>query len=80
MTKHQKITKELENFFVKKEGKKILKNIKNKNLMKEGLIDSLDVLTICSLLQKKFNYKVDLSSSKVLKSFESFENIVKLVK
>jgi len=80
MTKHQKITKELENFFIKKEGKKILKNIKNKNLMKEGLIDSLDVLTICSLLQKKFNYKVDLSSSKVLKSFESFENIVKLVK
>ena len=80
MTTKQKIKKELENFFIKKDGKEILKNIKEKNLMKEGLIDSLDILTICSILQKKFNYRVNLSNQNALKSFEKFDKIVKLIK
>jgi len=48
--------------------------------MKEGLIDSLDILTICSILQKKFNYRVNLSNQNALKSFEKFDKIVKLIK
>ena len=78
--KKKKIIKELENFFVKKEGKEILKSIKKKNLIQSGLIDSLDILTLSSILQKKFNYKVNLNNPKILKSFEKFEKIVGLIK
>jgi acyl carrier protein len=80
MKKKKKIIKELENFFVKKEGKEILKSIKKKNLIQSGLIDSLDILTLSSILQKKFNYKVNLNNPKILKSFEKFEKIVGLIK
>lgn len=80
MKKKEKIVKELENFFIKKEGKEILKSIKKKNLIQSGLIDSLDILTLSSILQKKFNYKVNLNNPKILKSFEKFEKIVGLVK
>jgi acyl carrier protein len=80
MKKKEKIVKELENFFIKKEGKEILKSIKKKNLIQSGLIDSLDILTLSSILQKKFNYKVNLNNPKILKSFEKFEKIVGLIK
>mgnify|MGYP000468753427 FL=1 len=36
----------VDNFLVKKEGKKILKGIEKKNLLNEGIIDSLDVFTL----------------------------------
>jgi len=80
MSKKDKIIKELENFFEKRDGKETLKNLRKKNLIKEGLIDSLDILTLSTILQKKFNYKVNLNNSRTLKSFEKFDKIVSLIK
>ena len=70
----------LENFFIKKEGKQILKNIKKKNLIKEGYLDSMDVVSLASLIQKHFKIKINLSKESVLKSFENFNSIIKLIK
>jgi len=80
MNKKKKIIKELENFFEKRDGKEALKNLRKKNLIKDGVIDSLDILTLSVILQKKFNYKVNLNNSKTLKSFEKFDKIVSLIK
>jgi acyl carrier protein len=80
MNKNNRIIKELENFFIKKEGKQILKNLRKKNLIKDGLIDSLDILSLSMLLQKRFKFKLNLSSPKTLKSFERFDKIVNLIK
>ena len=70
----------LENYFSKKEGKQVLKNIKKKNLIKEGYLDSMDVVNLASLIQKTFKKKIDLSKEKVLESFEKFDLIIKLIK
>ena len=43
----------VDNFLSKKEGKSVLKGIEKKNLVDEGLIDSLDILTITSEIEKK---------------------------
>ncbi len=77
--KNQKIVF-LENYFSKKEGKQVLKNIKKINLIKTGYLDSMDVVNLASLIQKTFKKKIDLSKEKVLKSFEKFDLILKLIK
>jgi acyl carrier protein len=70
----------LENFFIKKEGKQILKKIKKINLIKEGYLDSMDVVNLASLIQRHFKIKINLSKESVLKSFENFSSIIKLIK
>ena len=70
----------LENFFIKKEGKQILKKIKKINLIKEGYLDSMDVVNLASLIQRDFKIKINLSKESVLKSFENFSSIIKLIK
>ena len=62
----------------KKEGKQVLKNIK-KNLIKEGYLDSMDVVNLASLIQKTFK-KNRSFKRKILKSFEKFDLIIKLIK
>jgi acyl carrier protein len=80
MNKKEKVIKELEAFFEKRDGKESLKKLRKKNLIKDGVIDSLDILTLSTILQKKFNYKINLNNSKNLKSFEKFDKIVSLIK
>ncbi len=77
--KNQKISF-LENFFIKKEGKQILKNLKKDNLIKQGYLDSMDVVNLASLIQKKYQIKINLSKESILKSFEKFDSIIKLIK
>ena len=43
----------VDNFLTKKEGRSILKNIEKKNLVNDGILDSLDILTVASEIEKK---------------------------
>lgn len=74
---HEKI---IEKFFIKKEGQAIKKKLKKINLVKSGLLDSMDILNLASFISNKFNKKIDISNEKNLKAFEKFESIVNLVK
>ena len=52
--KHKNTVKNiLDNFLQNKEGKSVLKNIEKRKLVDEGLLDSLDILTIASEIEKK---------------------------
>lgn len=77
--KNQKVTF-LENFFIKKEGKQILKNLKKDNLIKQGYLDSMDIVNLALLIQKTYKIKINLSKESILKSFEKFDSIIKLIK
>ena len=74
---HEKI---IEKFFIKKEGQAIKKKLKKINLVKSGLLDSMDILNLALFISNKFNKKIDISNEKNLKAFEKFENILNLVK
>ena len=63
----------VDNFLVKKEGKKILKGIEKKNLLNEGIIDSLDVFTLASLIEKKAKRKLNISNDKIFKKFQKYK-------
>ena len=56
--KSSKIVKTIvDDFLIKKEGKSVLNNIEKKKLVDDGLIDSLDILTITSEIEKKTKKK-----------------------
>ena len=80
MKKSTNYKKILENFFIKKEGQSIKKNLKKINLIKSGILDSMDILNLALFISKKFNIKVDISNEKNLKAFEKFDNILKILK
>ena len=72
------LKKIVDNFLVKKNGKNILKNIEKKNLINEGLIDSLDIFTLGSLIEKKIKKKITISYQKIFKKFYSYKKLINL--
>ena len=68
----------VDSFLVKKEGKKILKGIEKKNLLNEGIIDSLDVFTLASLIEKKAKRKLNISNDKIFKKFQKYKELTNL--
>ena len=78
MSKKKIIKKIVDDFLSKKEGKSILKDIEEKNLVDEGLIDSLDILTIASEIEKKTNKKIDISKSKNFNKFNKYKDLINI--
>tara|TARA_B100000787_G_scaffold167627_1_gene154777 strand:+ start:398 stop:664 length:267 start_codon:yes stop_codon:yes gene_type:complete len=78
--KYNKIVKNIiDNFLIKKEGKSILKEIESKKLLDEGLLDSLDILTISSEIEKKTKKKIDISKSKNYKKFNKYKDLINII-
>ena len=57
----------------------MLKNIDKKNLVKEGIIDSLDLLTLASLIEKKTGKKILISNSKIYKKFNNYKKLINIL-
>ena len=68
----------LDNFLNKKIDKKNFKNLTKLNLLFDGFIDSLDVVTISHLFKKKF--KIDLEiNEKNIKVFNSYNKLLEKI-
>ena len=76
MSNKKIVKKIIDDFLTKKEGKSILKDIEKKKLVDEGLIDSLDILTIASDIEKKTNKKIDISKSKNKNKFNNYNDLI----
>jgi acyl carrier protein len=76
MSNKKIVKKIIDDFLTKKEGKSILKDIEKKKLVDEGLIDSLDILTIASDIEKKTNKKIDISKSKNYNKFNNYNDLI----
>ncbi len=68
----------VDDFLTKKEGKSILKNIEKKNLVNDGILDSLDILTVASEIEKKAKKKIDISKPKNFKKFNKYKDLIKI--
>ena len=77
--KNKNIVKNLlDNFLINKEGKSVLKNINKRKLVDEGLLDSLDILTIASQIEKKTKKKIDISKPKNFNKFNKYKDLIKI--
>ena len=69
----------LDNFFLEKMGKETFKKIKTKNLISDGLIDSLDIVTLSFLIKKRF--KIDIKvNEKNIALFNSYDKLLNKIK
>ena len=76
---HKNIVKNiLDNFLQNKEGKSILKNIEKRKLVDEGLLDSLDIVTIASEIEKKTKKKIDISKPKNFNKFNKYKDLIRI--
>lgn len=78
MKKNSLVKKIVDDFLIKKEGKSILKKIETKNLVNEGILDSLDILTVASEIEKKTKKKIDISKPKNFKKFNKYKELIKI--
>ncbi len=69
----------LDDFLIKKTGQKGFKNLSKKNLINDGILDSLDVVTLSFLIKKKFNIDIKMNE-KNIKIFNSYELLLNKIK
>ena len=67
------------NYFVKKEGKSISKIIHKINLINEGFLDSLDMVTFSLAIEKKFKIKINPNLNQTINNFKTLKLIINLI-
>ncbi len=78
MNRKQTIKKIVDDFLIKKEGKSAFKKIEKKNLITEGIIDSLDVFTLASKIEKKAKIRINIADTKIFKKFQKYKTLINL--
>ena len=78
MKKKELLKLTVDNFLKKKNGRDILNGIEKKNLIKDGLIDSLDIFSLASNIEKKLKIKINISDNKTFKKFQKYKSLINL--
>ena len=74
------ITEGLNSFFVEREGEEILESLETVDFIDEGLLDSLDFLSLAIFVEKRFGVKLDLTNENTFKSMRSFDGLTNIIK
>lgn len=75
-----KSEKFVENFFKKKLGKKGFLEIKKKQLINDGIIDSLDIVILSVKIKKFFKISIEPNNESNFKIFNSYEKLISKIK
>lgn len=70
--------RKLAQFFVEREGEGVLEVIKTVNFLEQGLIDSLDMVSLAVFVEKNFRRKLDLTDPKTMEAMGRFETLYQL--
>jgi acyl carrier protein len=68
----------LAQFFVEREGEGVLDIIRDVDFVQQGLLDSLDMVTLAVFVQKEFGRKVDLTDPDTFNRMSRFETLYQL--
>ena len=70
----------LDDYLKSKVGKKEFKKIIKKNLISEGIIDSLDIVFLSVTIKKKFDITIKFNDEKSIQLFSSYEKLLNRIK
>ena len=70
----------LDDYLKSKVGKKDFKKIIKKNLIHEGIIDSLDIVFLSVTIKKKFDITIKFNDEKSIQLFGSYEKLLNRIK
>ena len=66
-------------FFVEREGEGVVEIIRDIDLVDEGILDSLDVVTLGAYIEMKIGKKIDVTERGTLNSVRRFDSLLDLV-
>ena len=70
--------KKLARYFVEREGEGVLEIIKTVDFFQQGLLDSLDMVSLAVFIEKEFGRKLDLADPKTMEQMARFDTLGKL--
>jgi len=70
----------LEGFFVEREGEGVRSVLRTVDLFQSGLLDSLDLVTLAVLLEKRTGHRIDVTSEAALTAMRTFSGMVELAR
>jgi acyl carrier protein len=73
------VTKVLREFFVEREGAGILEVIEDIDFVEEGIIDSIDLVTLAAFIEEKLGKRIDPTDCDTLDAVRRFGTLVALV-
>ena len=79
MIKKKKIDHFLKQYF-KDKGEVNIFNKKNMNLIENGVLDSLDIVTLIVQIRKKFKININLNNQKVIRDFSTVDGLRKILR
>lgn len=69
----------LAEFFVQREGEGVLVSIREVDLIDEGILDSLDLVTLSVFIENRFGRKLDLSDTNTFEAMRRFDSLLELI-
>lgn len=66
-------------YFVKREGKKVVEYIYDIDLFESGLLDSLDIIELANIILKNTGIQLDLTDDLTFSSLRRFNSIIELL-
>tara|TARA_B110001452_G_scaffold214893_1_gene185916 strand:- start:641 stop:880 length:240 start_codon:yes stop_codon:yes gene_type:complete len=69
----------LDNYLISKVGKKKFKYVIDLDLIAEGIIDSLDIVTLSTTIKKKFKIDLNFNNINSVDLFRSYKKILKKI-
>lgn len=69
----------LAQFFIEREGEGILEVIRDVDFFEQGLIDSLDMVTLAIYVERNFQKKLDLTEPKTFEAMKKFNTLLDII-
>ncbi len=66
-------------FFIDREGRGVLNSLRTMNFLADGIIDSLDMVSLAVHIESKFGKKIDLTDRGTLQALTKFDSLMSLV-
>ena len=70
----------LKKYFLEKMSKNEFQKINKKDLLSEGILDSLDIVILSTKIRKIFKINIKINSQKTINIFRSYKEILKYIK
>ncbi len=68
----------LARFFVQREGEGVLEVITTVDFFQQGLLDSLDIVSLAVFIEREFQRKLDLTDPDTMKAMARFDTLCTL--
>lgn len=70
----------LKNYFLEKINKNQFDKVIKKDLLSNGVLDSLDIVILATKIKKTYNINIKINSQKIINIFRSYNELLKFIK